>query len=120
VRPAAQVAGKQRRGQGDKNKFSRKRTHGQQPTTCPGQVVGRFSFFRLNEGGPMNEQEILTLAEAGKLLKFSESQMREICRSRSRMKQAHPIPVMKIGKSLRFRRGSLLEWLSQIETKTVQ
>ncbi len=65
--------------------------------------------------------EILTIEGAADLLKMTVPQMREICRARSRERQGRPIPRIKLGKVLRFRRSSLMEWLEQLEDKqTVQ
>ena len=60
-------------------------------------------------------EPLLTLEEAGKLLKLSKSQVYELTRSRSRCRQAVPLPVIRIGKRKMFRASSLNEWIAQLE-----
>jgi predicted DNA-binding transcriptional regulator AlpA len=55
--------------------------------------------------------------QAGALLGLDKSQVYELCRSRSRARQEHPIPVVKVGKVLRFRASSLNEWINKIERR---
>ena len=40
----------------------------------------------------------------------------ELTRSRSRVRQAHPIPFCRLGKRIAFRRESLENWISQLES----
>lgn len=61
------------------------------------------------------EAEILTPQEAADLLRFTTDQLYELTRERSRSRQRKPIPVCRVGKFLRFRRSSLLAWLSELE-----
>jgi excisionase family DNA binding protein len=66
-------------------------------------------------------EPLLTIDEAAELLKLSRSQMYEITRRRSILRQAVPIPVVRIGKRKMFRASSLNDWVSKLEqTETVQ
>jgi excisionase family DNA binding protein len=62
-------------------------------------------------------EPLLDMDEAGELLKLSRPQVYELCRSRSRARQEHPIPVVRVGKYLRFRASSLQEWVTKIERR---
>ena len=61
------------------------------------------------------DQEILTPEDAAELLRLEPSQVYELTRSRAVSRHAHPIPHLKVGKALRFRRSSLLAWLAALE-----
>jgi excisionase family DNA binding protein len=60
-------------------------------------------------------EPLLSLDEAAALLKLTRSQMYELTRSRSRCRQAVPIPVIRIGKRKMFRTAALHEWILQLE-----
>ena len=60
-------------------------------------------------------EPLLTMEEAGRLLKLSKSQLYELTRSRSRCRQSVPLPVVRIGKRKMFRASSLNEWIAQLE-----
>lgn len=59
----------------------------------------------------MTERLVLLLPEAAELLGLTPQQLYEITRARSRSRQTHPIPYIKLGKRLAFRRQSLEAWL---------
>jgi predicted DNA-binding transcriptional regulator AlpA len=61
-----------------------------------------------------NYNEILTPAEVADLLKFDRQQVYELCRTRSRSRQKHPIPKLKINGNLRFRRRDVYAWLDTL------
>jgi hypothetical protein len=63
-------------------------------------------------------EPLLTLEEAGKLLKLSRAQMYEITRNRSIERQVVPLPVIRIGKRKMFRPAALHEWVLQLEKQT--
>lgn len=58
---------------------------------------------------------LLSLLEAADLLGLKPSNLYELTRARSRARQAHPIPVCRIGKRIAFRRESLEQWVSRLE-----
>jgi excisionase family DNA binding protein len=62
-------------------------------------------------------EPLLTINQAGQLLGLEKSQVYELCRSRSRARAEHPIPIVKVGKVLRFRASSLNEWINKIERR---
>jgi hypothetical protein len=54
-------------------------------------------------------EEVATLSEVAAYLKMTPSQVRELCRRRC----AHPLPVLKAGRHLRFSLHSVADWLMQ-------
>ncbi len=62
-------------------------------------------------------EPLLNLDQAGQLLGLTRKQLYELCRNRSRVRQPHPIPVVRVGKYTRFRASSLHEWISKIERR---
>lgn len=58
---------------------------------------------------------VLSLSQAAELLGLTKEQLYELTRSRSRVRQAVPLPVIKLGKRLAFRRESLERWIAQLE-----
>jgi excisionase family DNA binding protein len=54
---------------------------------------------------------VLTLEEVASLLKLEPSTVYSLTRARSKS----PIPHIKIARKLRFRRSSVLAWLSDLE-----
>jgi predicted DNA-binding transcriptional regulator AlpA len=67
------------------------------------------------------EDEILTVAEVGHLLKMSSSQVYSLTRMRGQCRQDEPIPVLRIHrKALRFRKSDIVRWverLAQVSTR---
>jgi predicted DNA-binding transcriptional regulator AlpA len=68
--------------------------------------------------GPAVAPEILNVADVAELLRMSRSQIYTLTRRRA-LRNSHPIPVIRLSGNLRFRRASVLAWLSQIETVSV-
>lgn len=60
--------------------------------------------------------EILTVNEVASLLKMSKSQVYELTRERTRAGDVreNPLPVLRIGSSVRFRRADIDAWLERI------
>jgi excisionase family DNA binding protein len=58
---------------------------------------------------------LLNMAQAAELLGLTKQQLYELTRSRSRVRQAVPLPVVRIGKRRAFRRESLERWIAQLE-----
>ena len=65
------------------------------------------------------EPLLLSLAQAAELLGITPANLYELTRSRSRVRQAHPIPFCRLGKRIAFRRESLEQWIRNLE-KAVQ
>jgi excisionase family DNA binding protein len=63
----------------------------------------------------VSEPLVLSLAEAASLLGLTKSQLYQLTRERSRIRQSHPLPVIRLGKRLAFRRASLEQWLAASE-----
>lgn len=64
----------------------------------------------------MSEKLVLSLSEAAALLGLTTLQLYSLTRERSRCRQAHPLPVIRLGKRLAFRRSSLEAWLAANES----
>ena len=62
---------------------------------------------------------IMTIREAAKFLKLSPSQLYEQTRERTRARQQHPVPFLKIGKHLRFRQIDLEVWVETLAKEGV-
>jgi hypothetical protein len=59
-----------------------------------------------------NGNELLTLSEASKLLKFDTRQLKEFLRSRNQARRDHPVPVIRLNsKAIRIRRKDLMDWI---------
>jgi predicted DNA-binding transcriptional regulator AlpA len=58
---------------------------------------------------------ILNLREAADLLGIRPSQLYEHTRARARARQRIPIPYLRLGKRICFRRESLERWIAQLE-----
>lgn len=58
---------------------------------------------------------VLNLSEAADLLGIKPSQLYEHTRTRSRVRQRIPIPHLRLGKRICFRRESLETWVRQLE-----
>ena len=64
--------------------------------------------------------EILTVSEVATMLRVSKSQIYEMTKPRTRSGDVreHPLPVLRIGGSVRFRRGAVEEWIERLATCT--
>jgi excisionase family DNA binding protein len=67
--------------------------------------------------GPQHKL-ILSLSEAAELLGIKPSQLYEHTRERARVRQRIPIPHLRLGKRICFRRESLERWIAQLEDAT--
>lgn len=63
----------------------------------------------------MSNQLLLSIAEAASLLGLNKQQLYQLTRRRSRIRQAHPIPYIRLGKRVCFRREALEAWICQLE-----
>ena len=59
---------------------------------------------------------LLNLSEAAELLGIKPSQLYEHTRERARVRQRIPIPHLRLGKRICFRRESLEKWIVELET----
>jgi Helix-turn-helix domain len=61
------------------------------------------------------DDEILTIAEAGRLLRMTEKQVYELCRRRSQERSRHPFPAFNIhAKAKRIRKSDLMAWIETL------
>jgi predicted DNA-binding transcriptional regulator AlpA len=58
---------------------------------------------------------VLNLSKAAELLGIKPSQLYEHTRARVRARQRIPIPHLRLGKRICFRRESLEKWVAQLE-----
>ena len=60
--------------------------------------------------------EILTVAEVAAWLKLSKSQVYELTKERSRSGDVRedPLPVLRIGTAVRFRRSDVEAWIEKL------
>ena len=60
-------------------------------------------------------QEILTADDVAKLLRISKYSVYELAKSRTRQGdvRTNPLPAVRIGAALRFRKSDLDEWLER-------
>lgn len=63
-----------------------------------------------------NQPLLVSLADAASLLGLTPEQLYELTRHRSRVRQAIPLPYVRLGKRLAFRKESLEHWIAQLET----
>lgn len=63
----------------------------------------------------MSQSLVLSLEQAADLLGLTKEQLYQLTRTRSLIRQRVPIPFVKLGKRIVFRRESLEEWLAQLE-----
>ena len=63
---------------------------------------------------------LLSLSEAAELLGLKPTNLYELTRSRSRVRQVHPIPHLRLGKRIAFRRESLEQWVAALETEKAE
>jgi excisionase family DNA binding protein len=60
----------------------------------------------------VSEQLLLSLSQAASLLGLTDKQLYELTRNRSRLRHAFPLPFVRLGKRLAFRRESLERWIA--------
>lgn len=60
--------------------------------------------------------EILTVNEVASLLRMSKSQVYELARERTRAGDVrdNPLPVLRIGSSVRFRKSDIESWIDKL------
>jgi excisionase family DNA binding protein len=60
--------------------------------------------------------EILTVDEVAALLRMSKSQVYELSKARTRSGDVrdNPLPVLRIGSSVRFRRADIEAWIDRL------
>ena len=63
--------------------------------------------------------DILTAQEVATLLKISKRQVYELVKERTHSgeKREHPLPVLRIGSSVRFRKSDVEEWVENLARK---
>jgi predicted DNA-binding transcriptional regulator AlpA len=80
------------------------------------------ALMRLERRQPQAKSEVgqpvsdlMTTEETCAYLRISKSQLYVQTRSDTRSRQVHPLPVIRFGKSLKFRKSSLDAWMSSLE-----
>ena len=59
--------------------------------------------------------EILTVSELASLLKMSRRQIYSMTETRTRAKQEHPLPTMRVNGNLRFSKSAVEAWLVKLQ-----
>jgi excisionase family DNA binding protein len=59
--------------------------------------------------------EILTVDELASLLKMNRRQIYSMTETRTRSKQKHPLPILRVNGNLRFSRTAVEAWLQQLQ-----
>jgi predicted DNA-binding transcriptional regulator AlpA len=65
----------------------------------------------------VQEPILLSLQQAAEFLGLTPSQLYEITRVRYRKRHAVPLPYIRLGRRLAFRRETLLRWIEQLEAE---
>ena len=63
------------------------------------------------------DSAIMTMDEAAAFLRISRASLYEQTRERARIRQVKPLPHIRIGKRIVFRRESLESWLKELENR---
>jgi excisionase family DNA binding protein len=63
---------------------------------------------------------LMSIQQAAEYLGLTRSQLYQITRNRSRVRQAAPIPVVRLGKRIAFRRDALELWIRRLEMASAQ
>jgi excisionase family DNA binding protein len=71
-----------------------------------------------NLGGIVSEPLVLSLEQAASLLGLGGNQLYQLTRKRSQVRQSKPIPFLKLGRRLVFRRESLERWIAELEASS--
>ena len=64
----------------------------------------------------MSNPLLLNISQAAELLGLTKPQLYELTRSRTRVRHAIPLPYVRLGKRLAFRRESLEKWIAALES----
>jgi excisionase family DNA binding protein len=59
--------------------------------------------------------EILTVDELAQLLKMTRRQIYSMTETRTRAKQEHPLPILRVNGNLRFSRTAVEVWLQKLQ-----
>jgi len=60
--------------------------------------------------------ELLTLSEAARILKFNTKQLKEFLRSRHQARRDRPVPTVRLhSKAIRIRRKDLEDWIKRLD-----
>jgi hypothetical protein len=63
-------------------------------------------------------QEFMTVADLAIILQTTRQKVRALTHARAQKSSRHPVPFFKInGKSLRFKRSSIMEWLGAMNAE---
>jgi excisionase family DNA binding protein len=66
----------------------------------------------------VSEPLVLSLEQAASLLGLGRNQLYQLTRKRSQVRQSKPIPFLKLGRRLVFRRESLKRWIAELEASS--
>jgi excisionase family DNA binding protein len=64
--------------------------------------------------------DILTIPQLAKRLRVSARKIYELTRERNRKNQKHPLPLVRIGRCVRFQDHAITAWLATLERESVK
>lgn len=64
--------------------------------------------------------DILTISQLAKRLRISARKVYELTRERNRKNQKHPLPLVRIGRCVRFREAAINDWIAILEKESVK
>jgi hypothetical protein len=75
--------------------------------------------YPFGEGSPVNDT-ILTVDDLATMLRMNRRQIYSMTESRTRAKQEHPLPILRVNGNLRFSRAAVESWLADLQKESVQ
>jgi excisionase family DNA binding protein len=63
--------------------------------------------------------EVMLIEDAAKYLRSTVAKMYVLTRTSTRVMQKHPIPFVRFGKELRFRKSDLDGWMSRLAAESI-
>lgn len=61
--------------------------------------------------------EILTIAQVAERLQLSPRRIYELTRERNRVNQKYPLPMIRIGRSVRFKAADIDGWIEKLKDR---
>jgi excisionase family DNA binding protein len=58
---------------------------------------------------------LLTVDQVAEFLNISPRSVRELCRTRVRENQRHPLPVVRINRQVRFLQSDIEQWIEKVK-----
>ena len=75
----------------------------------------RIQFRHADSGN-----DIMSLDDLSAMLQKERKLLKDMTEARAQATDAHPIPFFKVGRSVRFVRSRIIEWLEQLQADSAQ